>query len=85
MPRPGKQLIVDKTPCKVTHCNVLEETVTVQELDNPEKQRVLAREEWEAVMKRSLRPKKISHARKSSSSKKDKPTKKGRGVKGRRK
>ncbi|MCK5192751.1 MAG: hypothetical protein KAQ71_03010, partial [Desulfobulbaceae bacterium] len=85
MPRPGTQLTVDKTSYKVIHCNVLEETVTVQEQDNPEKQRVLAREEWEAVMRRSLRPKKISHARKSSSSKKDKPTKKGRGVKGRKK
>lgn len=85
MPRHGKQLIIDKIPCKVIHSNVLEETVTVQEQDNPENQRVLVKEEWEAAMSRSFRPKKTSHPRKSSPSKKDKPARKGRGAKGRKK
>lgn len=85
MPRRGKQLTVDKTQYTVTHCNVLEETVTVQELDNPENQRILEKKEWEASIRRPVRPKKTSPPCKPSEGKKDKPAKKGRGMKGRKK
>jgi cell fate regulator YaaT (PSP1 superfamily) len=85
MPKPGKQLTVDKKQYIVNQCNVLEETVTVHEVDMPEKQRVLVREEWEASLKRSARPKKPGPARKPPVEKKDKPARKGRGSRGRKK
>lgn len=84
MPKPGKPLTVDNTQYTVIHCNVLEETVTVQEQDKPESQRVLAREEWEASMRRPARPKKTAPVHKSSEEKKEKPVRKGRGARGRK-
>ncbi|MDH5298588.1 MAG: regulatory iron-sulfur-containing complex subunit RicT [Desulfobulbaceae bacterium] len=49
MPRPGKTVLLDGQPCKVLHCNVLLETVTVATPNEAEKTRILTSDQWESV------------------------------------
>jgi cell fate regulator YaaT (PSP1 superfamily) len=49
MPRPGKIFTVDGVDYKVLHSNILKEEITILPLGEPDKKRIIAKEEWLAM------------------------------------
>lgn len=66
MPKPGKTIFLDGQSYMVRQQNVLQETITVANMDDPTKTQALPREKWEAAT--SEQP-----AQRESSKKKSKP------------
>jgi len=73
MPRPGRSITLDGKPFKVVHRNVLRETITVIDPQDPKHPIVLTRTEWQAARDR---PRKKSPSPKGSKQKyKSRPAK----------
>lgn len=88
MPRYGKKLTIDGKTYKVIKQNILQETVTVIDLDKPEQRSTLTRKEWRAVSSKGGRGQKSGGHKTDRSRKKSshKPHhKKDRTSKGRKK
>jgi cell fate regulator YaaT (PSP1 superfamily) len=75
MPRPGKKVTIEGKTYKVIQQNVLDETVTVVDPDNPDIPRVLTRKEWETDTQKNVRLLKPGRPRKKMPPKTEKKEK----------
>jgi cell fate regulator YaaT (PSP1 superfamily) len=71
MPQPGRLITIEGRNCKVLYRNIIKETITIADPDDPGQNKILERKEWQNAGRPPRKPQ-THHKKKSSSARKSK-------------